>query len=75
MTWVNAQTKEKYKKRSEDTFPQIIFQVKTSNGKLEKVAIGGNDDLDHLIQVTQTLKSEYSPQIIVPLLQLMNCMR
>ena len=75
VTWVNSETKEKYKKNPSDTFPQIIFQVKTSDGKLKTIVVGGNDDLDHLIQVTKSLKSEYSPEIIVPILQLMNCMR
>lgn len=73
--WVNQQTKEKYKKNQDDTFPQIVFHVKKSDGTLEKVFIGGNDDLDRLIELTKTLKSEYNPQVIVPVLQIMNCLR
>jgi glutaredoxin len=74
VTWVNQQSKEKYKKTPDDTFPQIVFHVKLSDGRLKKIIIGGNDDLDKLIELTQSLKSEFGPQIIVPLLQLIQCL-
>jgi glutaredoxin-related protein len=69
--WVNSVTKNKYKTSEHNTFPQIYYHVQSSNG-LNTIFIGGNDNIDDLVQITRTLRDNYGPQIIVPLLQLMN---
>ena len=69
--WVNSITKSKYKTSERSTFPQIYYHVQSSNG-LKTIYIGGNDNIEDLLQILKTLRDNYGPEIIVPLLQLMN---
>lgn len=71
VTWVDSSNKQKYKTPERSTFPQIFYHVKTSKG-VKRITIGGNDELDQLIQLKDTLKRQYGSKIIVPLLQLMS---
>jgi glutaredoxin len=71
VTWVDGESKNKYKTNGRTTFPQISYAVQTSKG-LKKLYIGGCEDIENLIETAAKLKSTYGPQVIVPLLQLMN---
>jgi len=69
--WVNESSKQKYKTLQRNTFPQISFIVKTNQGQLKKVFIGGMSELENLIDLKNQLKEAFGPQVIAPLLHLM----
>jgi len=70
---VNSNTKNQYKTTDRPTFPQISFQYKSSNGKIHSIYLGGREQFENLVQTAYKLKSDFGPQIIAPLLQLIQC--
>jgi glutaredoxin len=71
VVWVNETNKHQYKTPERPSFPQISFHVKSSKG-INKIYIGGCEQFENLCRSAESLRAEYGPQIIVPLLQLMS---
>ena len=71
VTWVDHETKHKYKE-IHPTFPQISFNVITPSRVRSSVFIGGLGEFKNLLEISDLIKNKnFSSQIVAPLLVLL----
>jgi glutaredoxin len=81
VTWVNHNTKHQYKTSKFNTFPQISFKVINRQGIYKDIFIGGLDDSEKLIQISNVINkvdllkylqnNNMNKQLVAPILFLM----